>query len=197
MKCWMSSIVAVYSLQLGLRSFFSFLFIGKIDCAYKVTKSKERKQAFTPQLSVAAQNDNPTGCTLFIKEVANAHSKHIRDLMQASDSDILSAIHHCFYGLPTHSKTSPQFGITHVFLFITLRRFSCDSYFIFFIVLFDLINMGTVLRDTISIGKRIIRTVPVIFDDFYYVNLSSNRLELQIFRLAAGMHRDQLLSVPS
>ena len=73
--------------------------------------------------------------------------------MQASDSDILSAIHHCFYGLPTHSKTSPQFGITHVFLFITLRRFSCDSYFIFFIVLFDLINMGTVLSDTISIGK--------------------------------------------
>ena len=90
-----------------------------------------------------------------------------------------------------------QLSITHVFLFITLRRFSCDSYFIFFIVLFDLINMGTVLRDTISIGKRIIRTVPVIFDDFYYVNLSSNRLELQIFRLAAGMHRDQLLSVPS
>ena len=59
-------------------------------------------QAFARQLSVAGQNCQQRVYTLLIKEVANAHSKHIRDLMQTSYGDVPSTVYPVVDGLPTN-----------------------------------------------------------------------------------------------
>ena len=54
--------------------------------------------------------------------------------MQTSDRDISSTVYPIVYCLPTDVNQFGQLCITYVFFIITLRRFSCDSYFCFFIL---------------------------------------------------------------
>ena len=54
--------------------------------------------------------------------------------MQPSYCQVIAPVHYAIYRLSFHSKTTAQFCVTYVFFIITLRRFSCDSYFTFFIV---------------------------------------------------------------
>ena len=99
----------------------------------KVTPRKERTQAFAPRISVAARNVSLSVYTLLIKEVANTHTECIRDLMKTTDRYITSSVYYIIDRLSGHPQSASQFGITHVFFIITLRRFNCDSYFTFFI----------------------------------------------------------------
>ena len=99
----------------------------------KVTPRKDRTQAFAPRISVAARNVSLSVYTLLIKEVANTHTECIRDLMKTTDRYITSSVYYIIDRLSGHPQSASQFGITHVFFIITLRRFNCDSYFTFFI----------------------------------------------------------------
>ena len=90
-------------------------------------------QAFAPQLSVAARYSKLSVYTLLIKEVANTHLKRICDLMKTTDRYITSSVYDVINRLSGHAQSTAQLGITHLFFIITLRRFSCDSYFTFFI----------------------------------------------------------------
>ena len=87
-----------------------------------------------PQICIAARNCQQSVYTLLIKEIANTHSKCIRDLMQASNRDIPPTIYPIVHCLPTDINQFRQLSITHVFFIITLRRFNCDSYIFCFIV---------------------------------------------------------------
>lgn len=88
-------------------------------------------QVSAPQFCSARRNDSLSVYTLLIKEVANTHSKCIRDLMKATDRYITSSVYDVIHCLSGYAQPAPQFCITHVFFIITLRRFSCDSYFCF------------------------------------------------------------------
>ena len=55
--------------------------------------------------------------------------------MKTTQSRIRVAVHYGINRLPTDTNQPGQFSITHVFFIITLRRFSCDSYFCFFILI--------------------------------------------------------------
>ena len=59
----------------------------------KITYGKSHLQVFARQISLTARNDNPTGFTLLIEKVADAHPKRIRDLMQASHGHFLPPVH--------------------------------------------------------------------------------------------------------
>ena len=56
--------------------------------------------------------------------------------MQPSYCQVIASVHYAIDRLSAYAKPAAQFGITYVFFIITLRRFSCDSYFAFFIVFF-------------------------------------------------------------
>ena len=80
---------------------------------------------------------------LLVKEVANTHPKRICDLMQAADGDVPPTVYPVVHRLPTDVNQIGQISVTHVFFIITLRRFNCDSYCCFFIVvLFYYTNKG-------------------------------------------------------
>ena len=53
--------------------------------------------------------------------------------MQPSYCQIIASVYYAIDRLSGHPQSAPQFSITHVFFIITRRRFSCDSYFSFFI----------------------------------------------------------------
>lgn len=92
-------------------------------------------QAMARQISFAAQNSKHRVDTLLIKEVTDAHSKRISDLMQTADRNIAPAINPVVHRLPRGTDTTGQLSITHVFFNITLRRFNCDSYCFLFSIL--------------------------------------------------------------
>ena len=92
-------------------------------------------QAMARQISFAAQNSKHRVDTLLVKEVADAHSKRISDLMQTADRNIAPAINPVVHRLPRGTDTAGQISITHVFFNITLRRFNCDSYCFLFSIL--------------------------------------------------------------
>ena len=73
--------------------------------------------------------------TLLVEEVADAHFKRIGDLMQPADGDVTPTVNPVVDRLPTNAEQAGQPSVTHVFFIITRRRFSCDSYFSFFIVI--------------------------------------------------------------
>ena len=86
-------------------------------------------QVFAPRILLTARNDNPTGFTLLIEKVADAHPKRIRDLVQASHGDFLPPVHHGIDPLAADAaQTAPQLRVAHVFFIITRRRFNCEVY---------------------------------------------------------------------
>ena len=72
--------------------------------------------------------------TLLVEEVADAHFKRIGDPMQPADGDVTPTVDPVDR-LPTNAEQAGQTSVTHVFFIITRRRFSCDSYFSFLIVI--------------------------------------------------------------
>ena len=105
---------------------------------HKGMKSNRQTQALAPQLPVVVQDSKPRVYTPLIKEVADTHFKHIRDLMQPAQHHIPLAVYPVVHCLPAYPYAVRQPYITHVFLFITRRRFSCYSnLFLHFIVQID------------------------------------------------------------
>ena len=72
--------------------------------------------------------------------------------MQPAYGDVSTAIYPIVHRLSGYAQTASQLCITHVFFIITRRRFSCDSYFSFFI--FDWIINAYIISLTTRIGSE-------------------------------------------
>ena len=115
-----------------------FVMTKKYMSDHKGMKSNRQTQALAPQLPVVVQDSKPRVYNPLIKEVADTHFKHIRDLMQPAQHHIPLAVYPVVHRLPAYPYAVRQPYITHVFLFITRRRFNCDSNpFLHFIVQMD------------------------------------------------------------
>ena len=73
------------------------------------------------------QNDRSVAFTLLVKQFADANLECLGYQMQPSYSQVIASVHYAVDRLSFHTQTAAQLCVTHVFLFITLRRFSCDS----------------------------------------------------------------------
>ena len=114
-------------------------FCLKLLVCYSVFPAKLRKEKGTCKLShhnFPSQREmtSPRLSPLLVKQFTDANLQCFGYQMQPSYCQVIASVHYAIYRLSFHSKTTAQFGITYVFFIITLRRFSCDSYFTFFIV---------------------------------------------------------------
>ena len=91
-------------------------------------------QVFALHIFSAGRNDSLSVYTLFIKEVADAHSKCIRNLMQPSDGDVSPSVYPIIYCLSGRINTTAQLRIAYIFFIITRRRFNCEGYCFSFIL---------------------------------------------------------------
>lgn len=77
---------------------------------------------------------SPRLSALLVKQFTDANLQCFGYQMQPSYCQVIASVHYAIDRLSAYAKPAAQFGITYVFFIITLRRFSCDSYFAFFIV---------------------------------------------------------------
>ena len=101
-------------------------------------------QVFALRICVVTCNSQQSVYTLFVKKIADTHSKRICDLMQSLDCDIPPPVNPVVYCLTTKANLPRQPFITPVFFFITRRRFSCDSKFLFCFIIVVLLLIKNV-----------------------------------------------------